>query len=558
MHAALDLALHPLLVSGAPGAPAGRAGRFAAIDIGSNSIHMIVVEPALDGTYRTLGREREMVRLGRSALGRGALSAEAMRDGIDALVKMVALASLKGADRAVAVATCAVREAENGAEFLARVRAQTGLDVLLLSGEEEGALIYRSVREVVDFGSERAAVVDLGGGSTEWVSIDRGKVASIVSLPLGSLRCAGDLAGDPPSPRAIERLRRALRAEIVRSVSTPVEPTPATAAKGKRRVRVEPVALSRLIATSGTAIACADLIDGRAAASDGAGNVGLREVRTADLVALVARLTRMKRREMAALPAVGGPRSESLLAGAILLLELVEHAKVERFWVSDRALREGLVLAAVGRGVAQTAAGDDPRRRQILRLAERTESVLDHNRQTARLAVRLFDLTVSLHRLGGREREWLEYAALLHDIGYSIQYRGHHRHSYYLILHGSLDAFDPSEVEIIASVARFHRGAAPRSRHPALARLAPWQQKTIRKLAALLRVADALDRTHASRVEELFCSIRRSRVVLEVMSGYAVDLELEAAALHGALFEKVFGRRLRLRQGLEEAGSSVH
>ena len=528
-------------------APLAPLAPIAAIDVGSNSIHMIVVAPEANGAYRVLGREREMVRLGRSAFGLvgagGDLSEKAMEDGLLALVKMITLASLRGAGRIVAVATSAVREAGNGEEFLARVRAQTGIEVQRLSGEDEGALIYRAVREVVDLGQGDAAIVDVGGGSTEWVTTHQGELVSVASLALGSLRCAGTLSGDPPSARTIDRLRRSIRERLKTEVP-------------KRKI-------SRLVATSGTAVCCADLVahflaEQKATAATPPARTaksGLREVKLRDLSALVARLARMPRADIAALASVGPPRAESLLAGAILIEQLVRHAGVARFLVSDRALREGLVLAALGQPIPRGADPDDLRRRQVLRLAERAESVHPHSLQTAKLAVRLFDLTASLHGLGRREREWLEYAALLHDIGYSIHYQKHHEHSFYLIQNAALDAFDPSEVEIVARVARFHRGASPSPKHPALAGSKPWQQKTIRTLAALLRVADALDRTHASRVEQLYCSIRPKRVKLEVISPWAVDLELDAAIEHGRLFEKVFKRRLTVRQGLETASS---
>jgi exopolyphosphatase/guanosine-5'-triphosphate,3'-diphosphate pyrophosphatase len=261
----------------------------------------------------------------------------------------------------------------------------------------------------------------------------------------------------------------------------------------------------------------------------------------------------MKRREIAALAPVGGPRAESLLAGVVLLEELVLHAGVDRFQVTDRALREGLVLEALGQPIPPARDPGDLRRRQVQQLAERTESVWRHSLQTARLAVRLFDLTLSVHGLGAREREWLEYAALLHDIGYSINYHDHHKHSYYLIVHGNLDAFDPGEIEIIAHVARYHRGAAPKLEHPTFAALKPWQQKTVRKLAALLQVADSLDRTHASRVEEIYAAIRPRRVQLEVLSRWDVELELEEARERTPFFREVFDRKLAVRQGLEAA-----
>jgi len=526
----------PLAAVPGPRRRSAPPGRLAAIDIGSNSIHMIVVAPEPNGGYRVLGREREMVRLGKSALGRGALSETAMRDGLEAILKMTTLASLKGARRVVAVATSAVREAANGDDFLTRVKAQTGIEVQTLSGEDEARLIYRAVREVVDLGPGPAAVVDVGGGSTEWIATAGGRVERAVSLRLGSLRGAAGLRGDPPAADQLERLRRRLRETLVREVPAPEHP------------------LDRLIATSGTAVCCCDLCDLFAGRNWKGAAGALREMRARELAQLVVRLQGLSRREIAALPPVGGPRSDSLLAGAVLLAEVVAHAGVERVQVSDRALREGLVLAALGQPVPRIREPEDLRRRQILKLAERTESVYRHSREAARLAVRLFDLTVSVHGLGAREREWLEYAALLHDIGYSINYQNHHKHSYYLIVNATLDAFDPREVEIIAHVARYHRGTRPRpERQETLAALKPWQQRTIVKLTALLRVADALDRTHASRVEEVYAAIRGKRVTLEVLSRYDVELELEAARAGGAYFESVFGRRLAVRQGLEAA-----
>jgi exopolyphosphatase/guanosine-5'-triphosphate,3'-diphosphate pyrophosphatase len=515
-----------------PVAASPEVQRLAAIDIGSNSIHMVVAEAAPNGGYRLLGREREMVRLGKTGLSEGALSEAAMQDGLEALAKMTTIARLRGAERVVAVATSAVRESTNGADFLARVKALTGLDVQLLTGVEEGRLIYRAVREVVDLGPDTAILVDVGGGSTEWITAEAGELDQVVSLPLGSLRCAADLAGDPASAASLDRLRRKIDKRLAEAVPRgPAE---------------------RLVATSGTAVCCADLID-HFADRPWKEVSGAREVRTKDLAGLIERLRPLKRRQIADLPPVGGPRSDSLLAGAVLLQALVAHAGLDRFQVSDRALREGLLLAALGQPIPVAVEPEDLRRRQVRQLAERSESVYRHNQQTARLAVRLFDVTASLHGLGAREREWLEYASLLHDIGYSIHYKGHHKHAYYLITNAVLDAFDQREIEIIAHVARYHRGATPKASHPTLAPLKPWQQRTIRKLAALIRVADALDRTHATRVEEIYCAIRGHKVTLEVLSRYAVDLELEAAREHGRFFEKVFACRLRLRQGLEVA-----
>ena len=516
----------------APATPPAATARVAAIDIGSNSIHMIVAEGDGAGGYRVLAREREMVRLGKSALGRGTLSRRAVRDGLEALLRMTTLARLKGAQRLDAVATSAVREASNGAEFVDQVRALTGVEVRTLDGEEEGRLIFRAVRHAVDLGSGWTVLVDIGGGSTEWITVRAGELRTVRSLKLGSLRCANALDGDPPPARAIEKLRRSIRARLT----------------GARA----PARLEKLIATSGTAMCCADLADGFAGRERGLGAGALRELRVKELGEVVAQLRSMRRREIAALPPVGEPRAGSILAGAVLLEELARHAGADRFLLCDRALREGLVLDALGgAGTSRTSAAS-ARRRQVFELAQRAPEMLPHAEQVARLAVRLFDLTAPVHNRGPREREWLETAALLHDVGYSIHFQRHHKHSQYLISSAGLDAFDPREIEVVAHVARYHRGAVPKAKHPTFAALESWQQKVVRELAALLRVANALDRTHAARVVELHGSlVKRRRVVIEVLSPYDVSLELAAARHRSELAEEVFGRRLDFRIGLE-------
>ncbi len=518
--------------------PAGTAStRVAAIDIGSNSIHMIVAEGDGAGGYRVLARERDMVGLGRSALRRGALSRRAVRDGLEALLRMTTLARLKGASRIDAVATSAVREATNGREFVEQVGALTGLEVRVLSGEEEGALVFRAVRHAVDLGRGANLLVDVGGGSTEWCVARGGVLRTVRSVRLGSLRSAGLLEGNPPTTKSIEKLRRRVRSAI-----------------SKLRA---PARLQYLIATSGTAVCCVELVDLARGRERPLAVGGLREVRRKDLAALIEQLRGLRRREIAALPPVGEPRSESILAGAILLDELAQHAGVDRLRVCDRALREGLVLEMLGAPEAAAPGEGGVRRRQVLELAQRAPSMLPHAEQVARLALRLFDLTAPLHSLGERERSWLEFAALLHDVGYSIHFQRHHKHSHYLIATSNLDAFDPREIEIIAEVARYHRGARPKASHPSFAALNGWQQEAVRRLAALLRIANALDRTHALRVVELYASLgKRKRVVVEVLSPYDVGLELAAARYRSDLFRDVFRRRLAFRPGLESAPRS--
>jgi exopolyphosphatase/guanosine-5'-triphosphate,3'-diphosphate pyrophosphatase len=513
--------------------PAASATRVAAIDIGSNSIHMIVAESDGEGGFRVLARERDMVRLGKSALGRGTLSRRAVRDGLEAILRMTTLARLKGATRVEAVATSAVREASNGPDFLEQAKALTRLEIRTLSGEEEGALVFRAVRQAVDLGKGWSVLVDLGGGSTEWCTARDGQLRKVHSLRVGSLRGAALLEGDPPTTRSIERLRRDLRGQL----------------RGLR----PPHRVAALIATSGTAMCCGDLADLFAGRERALAAGALRELRLRELDEVVTGLRALRHKELAALAPVGEARSESILAGAIALAALTRHAGVDRLLLCDHALREGLVLEMLGAPVPPAGAIGEARKRQVRELAQRAPGMLAHTEQVARLATRLFDLTAPVHNLGRRERRWLEDAALLHDVGYSIHFQRHHKHSQYLIATSTLDAFDPREIEVIAHVARYHRGAAPKRRHATFAALRGWQQEAVRKLAALLRIANALDRTHAARVIELYASVvKGKRVVVEVMSPFDVSLELSAAAHRSDLFTELFGRRIQFRQGLEK------
>lgn len=510
------------------------ASRLAAIDIGSNSIHMLVVERAAAGGYRVLDREREMVRLGRSALGEGALSPKAMRRGLETLLRMTTLARLRGAREIVAVATSAVREASNGADFLQQVKALAGVDVRVLSGEDEARLIFRAVRHAVDLAEGYQLLVDIGGGSTEWCVVAKGELRSAQSVALGSLRGAALLENDPPSLRSLERLRLGMR-------------------EGLSKLR-KPARVGRLIATSGTAGCCGDLADHFAGRERRATQGGLRELKARELDEVVTRLKSMTRKQIAALPPVGPQRAGSILAGALLLAEVARRAGVERLQLCDRALREGLVLEALGAPSSPAPAAGDVRRRQVVELAERTVGMLPHAEQVARLALRLFDVTAPVHNLGEREREWLEFAALLHDVGGSIHFKNHHKHTLYLIATADLDAFDPREIEVIAHVARYHRGALPSAKHESFAALRAWQQRAVERLAALLRIANALDRTHAERVVELYAALRkRKRVIVEVLSPFDVELELDAARQRSDLFSRCFAREVSFRQGLERS-----
>ena len=501
----------------------------ATIDIGSNSVKLLVarLDPDDPDHYEEVLREKEMIRLAQETLSTGVLSEEAMADGLDCVARYAALARAAGASRITAVATCAVREADNGPEFVRRLKRETGVRVAVISGEEEARLTMRAVRLDLPASCDPLLVVDIGGGSTEVVVAEKERIVLAESLDLGAVRLTERFVkSDPLSGRDGRRLRREVRSRL-------------------RRLR-KPVAKSRFqtaVGTSGTILALANIAAAlRSRPRPGTGHLSVSRKEVARAVDVLLRTTVKQKAHVRELEP---ERRDIVTAGGVLLLEIMEAFDIRTLLVSERSLRDSLVLESPSAGRAGEER--DARHASVERLARRAGVPREHAARVRDLAVRLFEKTHSLHQLTPLEREWLEHAASLHDVGLSISYQRHHHHSYYLIVHGGMKGFTKDEVELIALVARYHRKASPSPRHQAFRRLDPWKKPVVEKLAALLRVADALDRTHRGRISDLRVEVRRKKVIVRAATRGPADLELWAAGEKGDLFERVFGRKLLVR-----------
>jgi exopolyphosphatase/guanosine-5'-triphosphate,3'-diphosphate pyrophosphatase len=510
--------------------------RLAAIDIGTNSVHMLVVRVRQDLSFEVIDREKAMVRLGAGGLDGRALTAEAMTAALQALSRFKRLAESRQVDAIVAAATSATREARNGGAFLARIQRETGIRPRVITGAEEARLIHLAAVYGVDVGSGRAVVIDIGGGSVE---ITLGTAADIQfarSFKIGVIRLTERfLRSDPLSDRDERRMMKHILGEIDRHCE-----------------QITTAGFDRVIGTSGTILSVGAVATTMARGTPPAELRNLR-VSAKQIRRLRKTVAELDLEQRLMMPGLDPRRADLVVAGAVLVDTILRRLGAEDLTLCDLALREGLILDYIRRNRRRIARADripDVRRRSTIELAERCNYYADHAQQIARMALAIFDQTRALHGLTDREREWLEYAALLHDIGYVIDYEKHHKHGYYLITSAVLDAFDPREIEIIAHLVRYHRGARPAVKHASFRVLKAWQRRAIEPLAALLRIADALDRSHARRIDEVYCSIRKKRVRLEVLSPYDVDLELATARRRAQLFQEVFGRKLELRQGL--------
>jgi exopolyphosphatase/guanosine-5'-triphosphate,3'-diphosphate pyrophosphatase len=515
--------------------------KIAALDIGSNSIHMIIAEARVaDRSFQVIDREKDMVKLGGGCFEANRLTDAAAAAGLRSLRKCAKLIERHGCEEIIATATSAVREAANGGEFLHEVARETGIHVRVVSGEEEARLIYLAVRSAVDLAARRALILDVGGGSVEAIVGDARGLLFAQVMKLGVLRLRDRFGkSDPLSRRDRKKLE-----EHCREVAAPVIE------------RARGLGFDIVAGTSGT-------IQALAGAARNLGGRPLPEQVTnetlslKELDSLVDRIAAASKSERAEMPGFDQQRADSIHMGGILLGELMRLSGAREIVLCGRALREGLVIDFLERTsarVGDAGVAPDIRRRSLHELVKRCETsgrLYPHGRHVSRLALSIFDQLGALHGLGPVERQLLEFASLVHDVGEQISFERHERHTHYLVRNADLRGFTREEVELVALIARYHRGGAPKRRHPEFGRLNKRTRRAVRRLAAILRLADGLDRSHFQIVRGVGVSARdgdgRVRIVVETSED--AELEVFTARRKGRLFERVFKRKLEIRGG---------
>jgi exopolyphosphatase/guanosine-5'-triphosphate,3'-diphosphate pyrophosphatase len=510
-------------------APPGPEFRIAAIDVGSNSLHMVVAQADPDGGVTTLWRMKEMVGLGRISFPSKKLTPDAMERALATLRRFHQAARTRGAEKVLAVATSAVREAENGGEFLKRARRDLAMQVKVVSARDEARLIYLGVRHAVDLGAKPHFILDVGGGSVEFIVADNTKPLLLESRKLGAARMTAQfVSSDPISPADL----KALSAHYEKELAPLCESI----------LALKPVAA---IGTSGTlenlAAICAAIEK-----KDAASGVIERDA----LSKLLTRLIESRTKDRAAMAGLDDQRKDQIIAGALLVSELMRRLNLPEIRLCKSALREGILMDYLSRHLPDLRIRrevPDPRRRSVLDLARRCDWHQAHSEQVAKLCLELFDGTKSLHHLTNDDRELIEYGCMLHDIGWHISRERHHKHSMYLIENGHLRGFSREEISVIANIARYHRKAPPRLSHKSYRKLSAHGRKVVCVGAALLRVADGLDRSHSAVITSLSSRVTNKRVDITLKPRGDAELELWGARSKRAMFAKVLKRSLRLK-----------
>lgn len=511
----------------------GGSLRLAAIDIGSNSLHMIVAQVDPDGGVTTLWRMKEPVGLGRLSFPSKRLAKDAMDRAEATLARFQQAAVQRQCEKLVCIATSAVREATNGGDFIERIRERLKLNVRIVSAREEARLIYLAVRHAFPLGKDPALIVDIGGGSVEFIVGDASKAHLLESRKLGASRMtARFVRSDPLSAENRKALVRHYHAELAPLFEQIHELKP-----------------KLVIGTSGTLEAIATMCDPDMADGDDDDTPPARNIEHDRFGKLLRRLLKSDSAARARIPGLDDARRDQITAGALLVGEIFQRSGAKKIVMCSAALREGILLDYLARHVPDLEVRrevPDPRRRSVIDLARRCDWHQTHSEHVASLALQLFDELKPLHGLGTPERELIDYAALLHDIGWHIARDDHHKHSMYLIRHGQLRNFTDSEIDVIANIARYHRKSPPKPKHKPYTALSPRDRRTVDIGAALLRIADGLDRSHGQVVTGVRCRLDSDDVVCRVTARADAELELWGARRKRDWFEKVFRRKLRL------------
>jgi exopolyphosphatase/guanosine-5'-triphosphate,3'-diphosphate pyrophosphatase len=519
--------------------------KLAAIDVGSNSIKLVVVEAASSDSFAVLAREKESVRLGHETLNEGHLSASAIERAADCIKRFRSIAEARGATRLIAIATASVREANNAGAFIDEIERQTGLRLEVLSGIEEARLIGLAASKSCARGEVPLINVDIGGGSTEISLMRDGTPALLFSVKLGAVGLTERfLASDPVKPKELRALREEIRAALER---------PSRELRGST--------WQQALGTSGTILALGEAlrqrnlrdVDKRTLAAQPAG----AEIIFSHLERFNERLASMTVTERRSIPGISAQRAEIIVAGGQILEGVMRALGINLLRTCDWALREGVIIDRLSEWEAESMPPvPDVADRRLLgvhAVGRRFGYEEAHAHQVARLAEKIFDHVAETVELTRHQRTLLSAAALLHDVGYHIAHESHHKHSLYLIKNSELTGFSEAERVVIANIARYHRGATPKERHTDFAELSPPDRETVSRLGAILRVADALDRSHDSRVEDINPARDRQEIHIQLISPLSCEKEIWAAEQKRDLFEQSFGCKLSFSQKAEAA-----
>lgn len=510
----------------------GPQGRIVAfLDIGTNSVRLLVVRLNPNHSYTILTRQKQQVRLGEGEFEEEEILPEALERAVVVCKKLGDLARTFNAEEFVAVATSALREASNQTEILHRFRQEAQIDVRVISGREEARLIYLGIASGTHLEGQKTFFIDIGGGSTEIIVGGEKDYQFLESFKLGAIRLSNlyfsrDYTG-PVTSDQYEKIQQHVKNAIVHSLPEIRKLNPGLA-----------------IGSSGTSINLAEIARKGLHQNESA----LTTLTYRDLKKVIDNLCSLPLEQRRKIPGINPERADIIISGAAILDTFMKELSLESILVTGRGLQDGLLVDYLSRMDEFPLLGElTPRQRSVLQLGRSCGINEAHARTVTTLVLELFDSAkeLNLHELGDNERELLEYATFLHDVGSFISYTNHHAHSYYIIKNSELLGFHQKEVIFMANLARYHRKRAPRKKDPEVLELEPRERETLKFLATFLRLGESLDRSHAALIQHVrFSRVEKDSVYLELVSRGDCHLEIWGIEGEKRAFEKTFGKKL--------------
>jgi exopolyphosphatase / guanosine-5'-triphosphate,3'-diphosphate pyrophosphatase len=515
------------------GTEIGRDGRVVAfVDIGTNSVRILVVRLNPNHSYTILTRQKQQVRLGEGEFEDDEIRADAIERLVLVCRKFSDLAHSFSAEEFVAVATSAMREAANQHEILHLLRQEAGLDVRVISGQEEARLIYLGVAGSLHLEDREAFFIDIGGGSTEIIVGGQHSYQYLHSFRLGAIRLSnlylGSDTSSPVTPEKYRKIQNHIRDAIIRPVT-----------------KLKKQKIDCAIGSSGTIMNLAEIAQKTLRPQAVPNDAGLSHKDLRKVIDLLCSLPLEQRRKV---PGINPERADIIIPGAAILDTFMKELELDSIATTGRGLQDGLLVDYLSRMDAFPLLGElSPRQRSVLQLGRSCGINEAHARTVTALVLELFDSAreAGLHSYSNKERELLEYATFLHDIGSFISYTNHHAHSYYMIKNSELLGFDLKEITFMANIARYHRKKAPKKNDPEIAELDMREQEALRVVTTFIRLAETLDRSHTALIQHVrFSPMGKESVHLEVLA--RGDCQLEIWGIEGEMraFEKIFGRKL--------------
>ncbi|MFP4368270.1 MAG: HD domain-containing protein [Bacteroidota bacterium] len=514
----------------------GKAPLIAAVDVGTNSFHLVIASVNQKGMLKIISRDKEMVRLGSSGKDMKYLLPESIERGVNTLSNFNKIAKSYNAITK-AVATSAVREAKNREDFTSRVYEETGIDIEVVSGNEEGRLIYIGAIHALPIYNNKALLIDIGGGSTETIVGKKGEILYVNSEKLGAIRMTTRFFDGAISSR--EGIKKC-REYILGEWSTKLE-------------KIKKTGFDTVVGTSGTIQTLAgmvltannkpvpDIINGI--------NVSAEEI----LKVIKKVITTDTPEDRAKIPGMDSKRADIIVGGAIILEQIIKYLDIKKILISSYALREGIVFDTMQKMKEKQEYKhlSHLRFQSVNNIAAQYNINYEHTEHIKLISLDMFDSLQALHKLGNYERELLEAAAILHDVGYFISHDKHHKHSYYIIMNSIMPGFTNDETEIIANIARYHRKSLPKNKHDNFTPLSREKKNIIRILAGILRIAEGIDRRQRQNVRKIETSLNGKTIGMKLLPANDLrpDIEMWGANRRKDLLEESLDRIIEFEIG---------